>query len=533
MSPDIHFNSFNKFSYKIYIISRNVFPVLFVSFLSLSTIFMILYATSTYGMGISPDSVAYMAVAQNLTNGNGFSDYQGYEFVHWPPLFPIVLASIKLVSGVDLEEGARFFNALAAGCTLGLACFVLLRLVRGSLALLGGFSVLFNYPQVVVSTYVWSEPFFNLLVMIFLAIIISYNRLQRREVLLLGFVTALACLARYIGYSLLATGLILIVIRSRHKGTRLINLFLFGVISVLPTGIWLTRNLRVSGTLFGPRGPSRYSMIDNLYYTYTKVSSWLLPDRLLPYDRIIFIAIALGVLGGGVYAFVHKRAAKTLLIDLRRPAQISLFIAVYLACLIISSTISAHDQIDTRLLSPISIPLIITLILTLDVVLKWFENSDYIPRFSSASIIALFTLWLFIVPMRDVVYYIRKIVDQGIPGYNSQLWQQSETIEYVRVHLAKQDRAIYSNLPEAVFFLAGIQAQGLPERTYYNSEKPVYEDLSTLAGKWPSYPISWLIYFDTGKDYYFNINELNVIADISMVIELSDGTIYTVSPKQF
>ena len=506
--------------------------VIFVISLTLSAVFLILYATSTYGTGISPDSVGYIAVARNLADGNGFTDYQGNAFVIQPPLFPVALASIELFSGIDPEEGARFFNALVAACTVGLGGFVLLRFVRGPLVVLGGLAILFSTPQIAVSTYAWSEPLFNLLVLIFLTIIISHSRLGRREVVLLGFVTALACLTRYIGYSLVATGLILILIQ-RGGRTKLTNSLLFGIISVLPIGIWLIRNWILSSTLFGPRAPSQYSLLDNLYYTYSKISGWFLPDRLLPYRWIIFAVIAFGILGAAVYAFVYKKPTKAAFIrEIVRSAQLSLFIMVYTIFLIVSSTTTAYDRIDTRLLSPISVPLIIVLVLVFDVALKWFENSKF--RSSLASIIrisaiALFALWLLVVPTRDIVHSVRAKVDQGAGGYNSRSWQQSDTIKYLRTHLPQEDMAIYSNWAWIVFFSTGIQAKNAPK--YHNSEK-LADDLSTLEGKWPENPTSYLIYFDKERSGYFTVDELSTIADISLMIELSDGKIYTALPKQ-
>lgn len=505
---------------------------IFVVSLSLSAVFLILYATSTYGIGISPDSVGYIAVARNLADGNGFTDYQGNAFVIQPPLFPIALASVELLSGIDPEEGARLFNAFIAGCTVGLGGFVLLRFVRGPLVVLGGLAILFSTPQIAVSTYAWSEPLFNLLVLIFLTIIISHSKLGRREVVFLGFVTALACLTRYIGYSLVATGLILILIQ--RGGTKLVNSLLFGAISVFPIGMWLIRNWIVSSTLFGPRDPSRYSLFDNLYYTYSTVFTWFLPDRLLPYRQPIFAVIAFGILGVAIYAYVRKRSTRAVFIgELIQPAQASLFITAYTAFLIISSTTTAYDRIGTRLLSPISLPLIIVLVLVLDAALKWFENSKSRPSLASIiriSAIALFTLWLLVVPTRDIVHSVRAKADEGAGGYNSRSWQQSETIEYLRTHLLQEDVPIFSNRYDAIFILTGIQAESVPKRTYYNSEQ-LADDLGTLEGKWPGYPMSYLIYFDQGRPYHFTIDELRAIANISLVAELSDATIYAVSPE--
>lgn len=513
--------------------------IIFAISLGLISVFMILYATSTYGIGISPDSVGYITVARNLADGNGFTDYRGNAFVMQPPLFPIVLASVELLSGIDPEEGARLFNALVAGCTVGLGGFVLLRFVRGPLVVWGGLAILFSTPQVAVSTYAWSEPLFNLLVLIFLTIVISHSRLGRREVVLLGFVTALACLTRYIGYSLVATGLILILIQREVWGrTKLTNSIVFGIISVLPIGIWLIRNWIVSSTLFGPRAPSKYSLFDNLYYTYSTVFTWFLPQRALAYRWIILVVVVLGILGSAVYIYVREKTARVTLIGgITLPFQISLFVAVYTTFLVVSSTTTAYDRIGTRLLSPISIPLIIILVLVLDIALKWFENSKLRSNLASViriSVVALLTPWLIVVPMQDVVVSIRAKVDQGAGGYNTQSWQQSETIKYfdkyLKAYLPREDRAIYSNRPDALYILTGIQAEAMPQRTYYNSEK-LADDLSALEGKWPENPMSYLIYFDQGRSYLYTVDELSTIADISLVTELSDGTIYRVSPK--
>lgn len=508
---------------------KSAFAIFVVS-LSLSAVFLILYATSTYGIGISPDSVGYIAVARNLADGNGFTDYQGNAFVIQPPLFPIALASVELLSGIDPEEGARFLNALVAGCTVGLGGFVLLRFVRGPLVVLGGLAILFSTPQIAVSTYAWSEPLFNLLVLIFLTIIISHSSLGRREVVFLGVVTALACLTRYIGYSLVATGVILILIQGGGGRTKLINSLLFGAISVFPIGMWLIRNWIVSSTLFGPRAPSRYSLFDNLYYTYSTVFTWFLTGRLLSLRLIILAIIVFGILGVAIYAYTHNRHAKIMLTaEMMQPIQIGLFIVVYTAFLVVSSTTTAYDRIGTRLLSPIAVPLILVLVLLLENITSWLAE---FPRPSGrairTSLIGLFAIWL-VGQMGYSLHIVSALVDKGAGGYNSQPWQQSDTIKYLRTHLPQEDTAIYSNWAWIVIFSTGIQARNAPK--YHNSEK-LADDLSTLEGKWPEYPGSYLIYFDKERSGYFTVDELSSVADISLMTELSDGKIYRVLPKQ-
>jgi len=508
--------------------------LLFIICLGVSAVFVILYATSTYGTGISPDSVGYITVARNLADGNGFTDRQGNAFVIQPPLFPIALASIELLSGIDPVEGARYLNALLAGCIVSLGSFALLRFTRRSLALLGGFAIFFSTPLVYVSTYAWSEPLFNFLVLIFLVIVTSRSKLEHRQAIILGLVTALACLTRYIGYSLVVTGLIFILSQKEQGRTKLVNAFLFGVSFLIPIGIWLIRNWIVSRTLFGPRAPSSFTLFDNLYYTYSTVFAWFLPERALQFDRVIFVVIIVGVLVSAIYASCCKGPARTALIrDMVQPTQIGLFVAVYLAFLIVSSTTTAYDRIGTRLLSPISVPVIIVLVLVFDIFLIQIDASGLSKRLARktrpfASV--LFALFLIAVPARNALVSVKGKVEQGAGGYNTRSWRQSETIQYLQTSLFP-DVTIYSNRPDALFFLTGLQAKSMPHKTFYNSKK-LADDLSALEGKWPEQPGSYLIVFEEGRSYLFAIDELRTIADISLVSELSDGEIYIASPKQ-
>ena len=505
-------------------IPKNYPAIVFIIVISLIETLAVIYATATYGAGLSRDSVEYIVVARNLSSGGGFTDHLGSAFVTQPPLFPIVLAVLNLIGGIDPADGARLLGALVAGGTVGLGSFLLFRFVRTPLALLGGVAILFGVPQIAVATYAWSEPLFNLLVLIFLTIVIRRQRLDRRAVVFLGVVTALACLTRYIGFSLVATGLVLILAQRDKLKTRLINSLSFGAISVLPVGIWLVRNWVVSGTLFGPRAPSRYSLFENLDYTCSSIFSWFLPDNAFP---VCWMSIAVMI---GVLAIIRKsRDGISSNAGLTRIAQPSLFIVTYASFLVITSTTTAYDRIDTRLLSPISIPLIIAFMFALDAASKWAGTLPRRPRLAIMVLAVPCALVFAIVPISETLLSVKAKAEQGAGGYNSRPWRQSETIAYLNKTSLQEEGTIYSNRADALYILAGIEAHTLPQRTYYNSDKPA-GDLSSLAGKWPEHP-GYLVYFDEGRSYHFDVGELSTIADVSLVMELSDAKIYTVSPR--
>ena len=97
-----------------------------VSFISLfliavAGIFLILKATPE-GMGLSDDSIAYIAGARSMLAGNGYREAwlnSNGPVTHFPPGFSSVLAFLGLF-GLDPLRGTRFVNALLFGANAGL-----------------------------------------------------------------------------------------------------------------------------------------------------------------------------------------------------------------------------------------------------------------------------------------------------------------------------------------------------------------------------------------------------------------------------
>src|SRR5437879_1284014 len=94
-----------------------------VSFLSLLGIVMLLFSTR-WGVGLSPDSVAYIAAARDLLNGHG------YTTILWAPLFPMFVTAIGLFR-VDPLVGARGLNAVLFAANIALVGIIVRRYTRG------------------------------------------------------------------------------------------------------------------------------------------------------------------------------------------------------------------------------------------------------------------------------------------------------------------------------------------------------------------------------------------------------------------
>ena len=94
---------------------------IFLTCLALAIVVLGGIATSRYGAGVSSDSVAYLAVAQNLRDGNGLYDHGGSPLLSWPPLYPMVLAGLNLSTGLDIFIVGWYLNIFLLGLNLFLS----------------------------------------------------------------------------------------------------------------------------------------------------------------------------------------------------------------------------------------------------------------------------------------------------------------------------------------------------------------------------------------------------------------------------
>lgn len=496
--------------------------VIMLSFLGIT---LVLIATSRYGIGLSPDSIGYISTARNLGTGNGFLLYDGNPTVLCPPLYPAILALTYKTFGFDPLNSARVINAIIFGLIVYLSGFLILRYVDNSLLfmLVGILFILFSKPLFSVSIMAWTEPLFILFVLLFLISLGFYMEKGNKTLLgLLSASVALASLTRYIGVTLiLSTVIIVLFLHNQSIKNKLIHLFLFGIVSTLPFSIWAIRNFTLTGTLFGTHAPSMSSYYENLYLTLRTFFFWLLPHRITEHRSILMIfSMIVGYLVGISWGNNWLKL-KSLIIH---TGPLIIFTTVYTIFLIYSSTTTAIDPIDDRLLSPIYIPVIIIMLSIVQSIVKPFKE-HHSEKSVNGFLVIIFSIWL-ICPLKGIISEAKNIFNHGA-GYNTILWKDSEVIKYLSQHPLKKNRFVYSNAPDALYILAGLSAKFSPSKTYYRSTK-MKDSIST----WPIASTAYLIWFDNKpRDYLYTIEEMKSICNIFQIVKLDDGSIYTISPK--
>src|SRR5687767_13052410 len=78
-------------------------------------------AATRWGVGITPDSIAYIAGARSVLSGDGFA-MPGAEpapITHFPPFYSFILAAIGVI-GPDPLTVARWLGALVFAANVGI-----------------------------------------------------------------------------------------------------------------------------------------------------------------------------------------------------------------------------------------------------------------------------------------------------------------------------------------------------------------------------------------------------------------------------
>jgi len=125
------------------------------------------------------DESAYLLLGHNLVTGNGFT-YTGYPEVHFPPLHPLFVGLLSLITG-DMEMASNLENAIFGGLLLLPVFAIALRIYGPQTAWLTAV-LLALFPPLTVSVLYWgsmSEPLFLYLLFSALALFLAALEDQR------------------------------------------------------------------------------------------------------------------------------------------------------------------------------------------------------------------------------------------------------------------------------------------------------------------------------------------------------------------
>lgn len=513
--------------------------LLLIGLLALLGLVMILIATP-FGIGTSPDSVAYIGTAQNLRSGQGLTvplgGMENQPLTQFPPFYPLLLGILSLF-GPEAYSTARLLAALLFAGNILLVGWILYRLVpeSGWAAAIGSLGLLLAPVMLEIHWMAWSEPIFIMLGFSALFLLARYLETGSRGPLVAAaLLGGLALLTRYAGVVFLGTGLLGILLLSDRKlNHRILPAGLFTLIVAAPLLLNLIYNQLAVGSATNRVISFHPVTRSQLWQGLTTLTGWLGLPASLP-TGVHVLAVILGVLlmGAALYWLTRTprpRNQPGLVIGL--PVLIhllALFALLYGGFLLISvSFIDANTPLDNRILSPLFISVWILVVYT-GARLFAENNARPLLRWSLIGLLLLVTFnWT-----RLSLPTLLTARSQGI-GLSSPSWQNSPTL----THLASlpENVLIYSNAPDAVYLLTGRPAARLPRRFELSSQQE-NADFVAQMGAIGSQMVAGeaLIAFFTNQGRQSNPSreDLYTVLELEIRLQFEDGLIFSVQNSQ-
>jgi 4-amino-4-deoxy-L-arabinose transferase-like glycosyltransferase len=506
--------------------------------LSLLAVALVILATR-FGIGVTPDSTVYLEAARNLTAGRGLialaADGELRPMTHYPPLYSSLLALIGL-GHVSIAGAARWLQAILFGANVLLVGFVIARSARNSfwLPIVGALLMLTAPDVVAVHTLALTEPLFILLAVSCLVTLAQYLKNDRPGWLILAASLAgLALLTRYVAVTLMVTGLAaLLLLPQRDWRRRLTSAFVFGAITALPMILWFIRNARLTGSqtdrqmIFHPPG------IKQFVVAISTVASWLLVGKVRG-DLRIGIFVAETILAVLFLLYLRKQIRRSAVDDdssreighdlnfKQLPLVLLIFIVSYTGFIIIATSLFDLVIFDERTLLPLHVVSIVLVLVCASKLLVRFPNIRGIRLTLILAAIAVLGSYF----LRTAGWFAHTRYDGQ--GYASRAWKESKTVH--RVRSLAPEIPIYSNAPDAVYYLTGRPAILVPEKTVFITGRlnQNYETELAKMGSRLKTEEGALVYFNTLPERWYLTSESELEERLALreVLKETDGSI--------
>jgi len=426
---------------------------------------IILLFTRHSGIGIEPDSVVYLSVAENLHDHGKLIDFTGGRLVDFPAGYPVFLNCIMFLTGLKPLVFAPVLNALLFAVVIFLAGYAMERFMyspgRYKWAVLS--CIIISPCLLEAYSMLLSESLFLVFEMLFFIAICHYFQSHATKWLIAAAIVAsLGAVTRYAGITIIASGGLLILLNYNISARRRFrDLAIYFAISPVLLIINLIRNYATSGTITGGRESSSVSLRENMHDAGSVFYDWL-PFTNGHYKgaAILFVLLVAGLLFFCLKYFLRNHSL------LRFIDVTTVFTLIYLLFIVITACISRFETLYSRFFSPVYIPLI------------WTVSSGLLLLFKNYALPG--KKWMTIA-MGIVVFVLFQygqlytnaetwdgVKDAGIPGYAEDQWRYSPTVQFIEKDSAlfQKGYTVYSDASDAIYFFTGRVGKFLPHKEY-------------------------------------------------------------------
>jgi hypothetical protein len=444
-----------------------VFSVYLTSISLLGMLFAFI-VTHRFGPGLTTDGARYLSTAENLINGNGFTEYLGVPLTQFPPLYSIIIAITSFLTRTDVLAAARYLNIFTFGLTIWLAGKFFRRLFPANYlyAYIGSTVFVTSLSLLRMASNVLSDLMLLALTIVFLSAATSYIETpSRKNLSSLFLLCALSPLLRFAGLTHILTASSIVFILNRREPLKaILHAGLFGLLASLPTILWVYfHNYVQTGILFGLRRPP--NPLGNLETTVEKAVHWFVPysvtDRIPEWLIIAFLGIIL-LTGNRLSDWKHW--GRQIVNSKFLPSLV--FLLFYVSVLLFNVSYSEVRWPFMDRIHIIILPSLMALgFLTIRELLPF-----YVRRFSSNSlyrvVVIVFLLWL-LYPLNGIQEALRRAHLHGETSeyniYNTRAQNESGVREFVEsLNITAEDK-VYSNYEPMAWLYARHTILKLPQ----------------------------------------------------------------------
>ena len=439
-----------------------------LSFIALIGIVLVIQATPN-GLGLSDDSIAYIAGARSMAAGDGYRESwlaSNQPVTHFPPAFSSVLSFFGFF-GIDPLHAARWVNALLFGLNaalLGILGWRMTPSLTAGLVLAALFVA--SGELFAVHTVAMSEPLFIFLSLLAFWMFDLYFERDHHWWWLVacGIFVGVAYLTRYAGLALVATFVVALFVLHTDRRKRIVSAGIF-LAGFVPWAIgWSIRNQFVAGNTTNRAfawHPLTSENIDPGLRVFSKffipVESWRQAIFKQPHfvEGMITVVLVAVLVWTLVTAWKylsnpqHERTGK----EAKEVISFTtgLYILAYLASIIASMLMfDAATKFKLRILAPVLVSLFILLV-----------AFGIWVRSKRREVVVVLTLLVLGLSMYKQSLTFNTWAKSEL-GYASFQWYDSKAMDYLNE--LPDDVMIYTNEPGAVYLYTGRGCYVLPDR---------------------------------------------------------------------
>lgn len=473
-----------------------------------------------WGVGISPDSVTYLAGADSLARGHGFaietSPGRFNPITHYPPLYPLLVSAV-LIIGAGSAMAFKILNAVVFALNILVVGVTLIRITGGAIwpAVLGSVATMICFDMMFQHSWLLTDAVFVLIAMTSLVCLEQFVQSRSRTYFLAAVVlTSLACLTRYAGFGLVLAQALFVAFLDRRspRVERLVRAAILVAGSLLPPALWLLRNHLVGGDLTDRSLSVHVITWQHVSMALPVLAKWLLP----------------GVLGLAVLYLFRKYLGvrprpKGIAVD-SLEALLLLYMITYSMFLVTSITfVDAHTPLNGRTLLGLY-PCAVILFISGGHKLC----HPIAGRIGCRALIGLIFLGVGVGYGKESLDYVRYAHANGL-GYASRQWAGSPTI--AALHSYPESILVYSNGADLVRVLTRHYTIPIPRLMNPTSRQPnpvIQQQLAEMRDVLHSQEavLVWFRALESRRWYLPRESDLVDALGVRAVRNFDDGVIY-------